>query len=210
MYNRMSGGIVIHQSAIIAPDVILADGVYIGPNVVIREGASIGRFACIGGQPEHKDFFDQKWYERTKGVFIGTNVRIFEMVTVHAGTVEPTQIDAGAAIFNKSHVAHDCHIGKDVIIGGGVYLAGHVRVLQGANVGGRACVHQRCVIGHYSILSAASFLKAHVPPGRKYVGSPARPAGENNLGLERAGLSFPDCHERFGDEFERLTKGVAI
>jgi UDP-N-acetylglucosamine acyltransferase len=40
-----------------------------------------------------------------------------------------------------AHIAHDCHIGDNVIVNG-VALAGHVTVSKFAVIGGLAAVHQ--------------------------------------------------------------------
>lgn len=181
---------IIHESAVVAPDAHLGPGVIIGPKVFIESGVRIGAYSVIGGMPEHKGFYSDVNQERSQGVFIRRDARIFEFVTIHAGTLRPTFIGEQAAIFNHSHIAHDCEIAATATIGGQVTLAGHVVVFSGAIVSGKAAVHQWCCIGSYAMIGAAAFVKAHVPPGETWLGNPARPSGINEIGLQRAGLTL--------------------
>ena len=45
------------------------------------------------------------------------------------------------------HLAHDCHVGDDVIIANGTQLAGHVTVHDRAILSGLVAVHQFVTIG---------------------------------------------------------------
>lgn len=184
----------------------LGHGVWIGPKVIISEDVSIGPYSIIGGAPEHRGFYDDIDMEKSHGVFIGRGARIFEFVTIHAGTLRPTVIDYGAAIFNKSHIGHDCHVGIRAQIGGQCSLAGHVEVMEGANVSGKSCVLQWAVIGAYAFVGGFTFVTKHIPPGEKWIGFPARPVGENTIGLQRADLSYHKCRNQFLESFEELTK----
>ena len=186
---------IIHPTAIIRP------------NVEIEDNVVIGAYAVIGGMPEHAGYYSGL---TTKGVRIHKGVRIFEFVTIHAGTENQTIIEEGAAIFNHSHVAHDCYVGKNAVIGGQVSLAGHTWVMERAVIGGKSCTHQRCVIGAYSFLSPMSYLKAHIPPGELWIGNPARPSGLNQVGLNRAPMTHEMCLERFEETFHALTRNSKL
>ncbi len=200
----MLTGKLIHQSAIVHKSARIGVGAIIGPRVRIAEDVVIGAYSVIGGSPEHRDFYSDVDNEKSVGVTIEAGARIYEFVTIHSGTVQPTHIGENVAIFNHTHIAHDCTLERGCTIGGGVSLAGHVWVMTMANVSGRSCIHQRCVVGAYSILSAASYLKAHMPPGEKWIGSPARPSGFNDVGLQRAGLTQAGCSARYLGSFDQL------
>lgn len=200
----------IHPTARLFPGTILGRGAWIGPGVVIEEDVVIGAYSVIGGPPEHRAFYDDPTCLRSKGVFIEKGARIFEFVTIHAGTGLATRIGQRAAVFNHSHIAHDVVVGAGATIGGHASLAGHVRVMACANVSGRATIHQRAVVGAYSILAMGAVLKGHVPPGEKWIGSPARPAGLNDVGLARAGLTIEKCRELSLELFEALKEGANI
>lgn len=198
----------LHPSVWIHPTARLGKGVVIYPNVTINANVRIGDYSVIGGMPEHRDFYGDNWWMQAKGVTIFEDVRIFEFVTIHAGTKEPTCIDNGASIQNHSHVGHDCFISKNALIGGSVTLAGHVYVMEGATVAGRCAVHQKSVVGAYSILSATSYLKGHVPPGEKWIGNPARPAGLNDVALQRNKMTHEECLREWMAHFEETKRSI--
>lgn len=181
----------IHPTAVIYPNVIIEDDVW------------IGAYSIIGGPPESLRFFDGR---QTKGVIIRNGARIFGMVTIDAGTLQPTLIEKDAAIFQKSHIAHDCVIRYGAIVGGQCSLAGHTVVMNGATVSGKSCTHQWSVVGAYAFLGAMSYLKGHIGVGELWMGNPSRPSGHNLIGLERAGLTIESAQELYGTQFEELIK----
>lgn len=195
---------LVHPEAKVHPSARLGVGCFIGRGVTIEEDVTIGNYACIGGSPEHRDFFYDFGGQKNHGVVIERGARVFEFATVHSGTVQPTRIGRGAAVFNHSHVAHDCEIGTDAIVGGQVSLAGHTTVCTRAQVAGKSCTHQFSVIGPYSFLSAMSYLKGHIPPGELWIGNPARSAGINEVGLSRSKLTHEQVLDAYGEAFANL------
>ena len=175
--------------------------------VAIEEDVYIGAYSVIGGPPEHRDYYNGK---QTFGVRISKGARIFEHVTIHAGTVRQTVIGSNTAIFNHSHIAHDCIIGDGVTIGGQVSLAGHCHIMDGANISGKSCAVHRAVVGAFAFIGGASFITKHIPPGDKYVGNPARFVGINDVGLSRNGMTHRDCEKKYKDEFIRLSEGIRL
>lgn len=200
----------IHHTAKVHQSVVIPHGCYIGPDVIIEKDVVIGAYSIIGGQPEHRDFYDNDWAKRTRSVYIEEGCRLFEFVTIHAGTRRPTIIGAKSAIFNKSHIAHDCLIGRGVTIGGQVSLAGHCTIGFGANISGKSCLAHRVVMGAYAFLGGFSYLTKHMPPGERWVGNPPRFVGHNVVGLERAGLTYEKCIEIYGKEYQSLTEELHV
>lgn len=196
----------VSPSASIHPSVTLRPGCWIGPNVVIEAGVVIGHYAIIGGPPEHRDFYDDVDGENTKGVIIKEGARIFEFATVHAGTKHPTTIGNNAAVFNKAHVAHDCVLEANVQVGGQCSLAGHVYAQRGANISGKSCLVQFAVVGAYAFVGGFTFVTRHVPPGEKWLGFPAKFVSNNDVGLQRAGLTYEECLKLWKQDYDNLTK----
>lgn len=191
----------IHPHAVVSPDAIIEQGVWIGPKVIICGDARIGAYSVIGSSPEHHHYYNDFNGEKCLGVLIFPGVRIFEFVTIHAGTIRQTIIRRDAAIFNKAHIAHDSEIEECATVGGSCTLAGHTVVQQGAILSGMSCTLQRSVIGAYAFVGGNSFVTQHIPPGEKWMGSPARPTGHNEIGLQRAGLSYEDVQSKFTQNF---------
>ncbi len=200
-------GSFVHHSAKVDPGAALSRGVIIGPNVVIEAGVWIGAYSVIGdGPPEHSEYFDDLNNERTFGVHIKKGARIFQHATIHAGIERPTMIGEGACVMRHCHVAHDCTVERGAIISGGSSLAGYVWVMTKAIVGAHSIVHQHCVIGAYAFLGMGSGLHAHVPPGEKWLGFPARRMGFNDVGLMRAGMTLNGCVALHFGMFEHLSE----
>lgn len=201
---------IISKYAHVAPGAKIGPGSIIGPGVTIADDVIIGPYCVIGGRPEHRSFFNG---EPTAGTMIEAGARIFEFVTIHSGTTRATSIGRGTAIFNRTHIGHDCIIEDGAIIGGQCSLAGHVHVMTKANISGKSCVVQKAVIGAYGFLGGMSYLTKHIPPGQKWLGFPgsyARFVDMNFVGLERANLSICECTDHYKDTFEALIKGVDL
>lgn len=196
--------VYVHETANIHPDVQIEHFVVIGPYVTIDKGVRIGSHSVIGGRPEHGNIPGIGWESKVLGVHIHKNTVISESVTVHSGIKDKTKILEGTHIHNHSHIGHDSVIGAGVTIGGHTTIAGHVRIMDKAWVSGQNSMHQWCVIGAYAFLGAGSFLKGHIPPGEKWMANPARPAGENSVGLLRAEMTFNDCRDKYDEEFKHL------
>jgi UDP-N-acetylglucosamine acyltransferase len=86
------------------------------------------------------------------------------------------------------HVAHDCQLGNNIIMGNAANLAGHVVVEDHAVVSGLTGVHQFVRIGKMSMIGAHSKVVKDVPPYILVDGHPARVNGINVIGLRRNGV----------------------
>ena len=200
----------IHPTAVVAPDVELAEGVEIGPyavvgpyvhigentvigsHVVIEGHTDIGarcrifQFASIGVQPQ-----DLKFRGEPTRVVIGNDNTIREFVTIHRATVS----DIGVTIMGDhnlimaySHIAHDCKLGNHVIMVNAANLAGHIHVEDYAIIGGLTGVHQFTRIGAHCIIGGASAISKDVAPYLLVSGNRAKPHGLNLIGLKRRGF----------------------
>ncbi len=93
-----------------------------------------------------------------------------------------------------AHIGHNCIIGNNVIVANNCLLAGHVRVDDGAFLGGGSTFHQFMHIGRLVMVQGSSAFGKDLPPfviaaERNYV------FGLNIVGLRRAGLSVNDRDE---------------
>ena len=148
----------IHQTAIVDPKAQIGAGVEIGPYSVIGGGAVIGEKcviqshvviegsvkmgarnfvghgSIIGTAPQDLGFKN----EIKSGVEIGQGNVIREHCTIHRGAAEGsnTVMGDGNFLMVGAHLGHDCRIGSGVVIANNTLLAGHVRIDDGAFVGG--------------------------------------------------------------------------
>jgi UDP-N-acetylglucosamine acyltransferase len=188
----------IHPTAVIGPDVKIGTGNTVGPYAVILGITEIGNDNWIGphvviGTPgemrggEHPVLWDGSGNDAT--VRIGDRNIIREFTTVQSGAIVGTKIGDDCYIMTKSHIPHDGVLGNGVTISCSVMIGGHSTVLDGANVGLGAVVHQRLVIGERAMVGMGSVVTKNVPPYATAFGNPAVVRNSNKVGMERAGLS---------------------
>ena len=192
---------VIGVGSVVGPYSIIEDGVVLGvgcslaAHVILRRGAvlgdavSIDSFAVIGGDPQSLNFD----VSIQSGVVIGDRVVIREGSTVHRSSSDGTDtlIGDGCFLMAQAHVAHDCQLGKDVVLANNVMLGGHVTVGDKVFMGGGAGIHQFCRIGTYAMIAGNASIVADVPP---YVMAAERnmARGLNMVGLRRGGFERSD------------------
>lgn len=194
----------IHSTAIIGQNAIIGDNNEIGPycfldNCVIGDNNIFSSHVIIGQAPEHRRA------QGTYSVEIGNFNTFREFITVHCGTTRATEIGSRNYFMTGSHVAHDCLIFSDVTMTNGARLAGHVIVMDGANLGLNSCVHQHQIIGAYAMLGMGTVVTKGVSicPGEIWVGNPAEFLKKNEIGLDRASITDDDLLN-FEKQFEKL------
>jgi UDP-N-acetylglucosamine acyltransferase len=178
--------------AVIGPKVTIGDGTRVASHAVIDcnarigAGVQIGVGTVVGGPPQ-----DLKYKGEETWVEIGDHTVIREYSTINRGSTASGRTSIGARCFLMTyvHVAHDCHIGDDVIIANGVQMAGHVTIGDRANISGLTPIHQFCSIGTLAFVGGGSRVNQDVPPYVKAVGNPMQLYGLNSVGLQRAGFS---------------------
>ena len=203
---------MIDKTAIIHPSAQIAEGVVIGPNVIIGENVklasgvkiianaylefceigestTISPFASIGTAPQDLGYKD----EPTK-VVVGKNCLIRESVTINraSGEGKVTVVGDKCMLMTGAHLAHNCHLGDEVILANLVTLGGHVHVGFGAFIGGMGVYHQNIRIGEMSIISGFSAARQDILPFSKNDGCPASATGLNVVALKRRGVSQED------------------
>jgi UDP-N-acetylglucosamine acyltransferase len=188
---RLGTGVTIGPYAIIGPQVTVGDRCRIGPratlqqNVLLAEDVRIGDGSILGGDPQ-----DLKYGGEETWVEVGQGTIIREYSTINRGTAATFKTTVGARCFIMTyvHLAHDCHVGDDVVIANATQCAGHVTIHDRAILSGLNAVHQFVTIGTYAFVGGGSRVNQDIPPYVKAVGNPMELYGLNSLGLQRAGL----------------------
>lgn len=189
---ELGKGVTVGPYVIIGPNVSVGDGCRIGPratlqrNVRLAEEVSIGDGSILGGDPQDLKFGgEETWVE------IGPGTIIREYSTINRATAATFKTTVGARCFIMSyvHLAHDCHVGDDVVIANATQCAGHVTIHDRAILSGLNAVHQFVTIGTYAFVGGGSRVNQDIPPYVKAVGNPMELYGLNSIGLQRAGFS---------------------
>ena len=173
----------------IGPEVQISDGVelisnvYIEGKVRVGKGTKIFPFASIGTPPQ-----DLKYKGEANSLEIGENNVIREYVTINPGTKgggKKTIIGNNCLLMISSHVAHDCHIGNNVVIANNVPLGGHVIIEDSVVIGGNSAVQQFTRIGRLAMIGGMTgVLKDVIPFGLSF-GNRNYLRGINIIGLKR-------------------------
>ena len=195
---KVAESVVIEPFVSIGKNVTIDEGTWIGPNVSIMDGARIGKNckifpgAVISAIPQ-----DLKYQGEDTTAEIGNNTTIRECVTVNRGTQSKgkTVVGDNCLLMAYVHVAHDCFIGNNVILGNASNLAGEIKVDDFAILSGLVAVHQFVHIGSHVIISGGSLVRKDVPPFIKAAREPLAYVGINSVGLRRRNFSNEKIQE---------------
>lgn len=201
----------IHPTALVSPNAKIGEGCYIGAfstigdevelgknvrldshvvidgNTIIDDETHIFPFVSIGLAPQ-----DLKYGGEITKTRIGKRNQIREFVTIHRGTINGggiTQIGDDNLLMAQAHVAHDCHLGNEIIMANAATLAGHVTIYDKASVGAYSGVHQFCRVGREAFIGGYSVVVKDALPFAISQGNHAKCYGLNRVGLKRKGYS---------------------
>jgi len=212
---------MIHSTAIISPKAIIGKNVLIGPYVVVEDdviiddnsqilagsilqnGTRLGKNCYIGPYASIATIpMDSHFKNEASLAIIGDNVQIRNYVTVSraSGENKATVIANNTMIMPNVHVAHNCQIGKEVVIVSGVKLGGHVEIEDYAFISANTLVHQFCRIGKYALTAAGSGINRDVLPFSMVYGHQAKHFRLNKIGLERRGI--------VGERYKLIEKAI--
>lgn len=206
----------IHQTAIVEKGATLAKDVKIGPycvvgaNVTLAAGVELVSHVCVAGNTEVGENTkiypfasighapqDLKYKGEKSKLIIGRDNIIREQVSMNPGTQGGgmvTSIGDNCLFMVGAHVAHDCHIGNNVIMANNATLGGHVFVDDYAIIGGLSAVHQFVRIGKHAIVGGMSGVEHDVIPYGSVIGERASLAGLNLVGLKRRNFDRETIH----------------
>jgi UDP-N-acetylglucosamine acyltransferase len=206
--------VLIHQTAIVSSSAKIGKDVKIGPYSIIGsnvelddnvevmshvcidgftkigEGTRIFPFAVIGYAPQDLKFKGEK-----SQLIIGKHNVIREYVTMHPGTEGDsmkTVVGDHNLFMIGVHIAHDCVVGSNIVMGNNATLGGHVKIEDEVIIGGLAAIHQWVKIGYGAIIGGMSGVERDVIPHGAVKGERAHLYDINIIGLRRNGV---DRHE---------------
>ena len=202
---------MIHETAIVHPKAEVGENVEIGAYSIVRENVTIGsrtkigphvvidpyvdigsdcrifQFAAIGAEPQDLKFSGEKTF-----VKIGSGNVIREFVTIHRGTADGsgvTEIGEDNLIMAYSHIAHDCKLGRRIVLSNNATLAGHITIGDYSVIGGLVAIHQFVRVGNFAFIGGKSAVVKDIPPYMIAAGDRAKLHGLNVVGLKRQGFS---------------------
>ena len=190
---QIAADVRIGPFSVIGADVVIGAGTWIGPHAVINGPTRIGadnkifQFASLGDAPQ-----DKKYKGEPTRLEIGDRNVFRESVTVNRGTTQAkgvTYIGNDNLLMAYSHVAHDCHLGDQIVMANCATLGGHVEIGDWVIMGGLSAVHQFTKVGAHCFIAHNAAVTRDVPPYVMAVGRPAVPHSVNSEGLKRRGFT---------------------
>lgn len=163
----------IGEDCVIYPCVTLYDRVSAGDRCIIHSGTVIGAdgfgFEMAAGA--------YRKVPQVGTVEIGADVEIGANTCIDRATLGATIIGDGTKLDNLVHIAHNCRIGRHVVIAAQTGLAGGVTIGDYAVIGGQVGVGDKVRIEARAVVgSGAGILTSKiVRAGEPVWGTPARP-----------------------------------
>lgn len=169
-------GVHIGANCNIAANVTIYPGVTIGDHVIIHSGAVLGGDGF--GYVRDAETGAYEKFPQVGTLEIGDNVEIGCNATIDRGALGKTVIGSGTKIDNMVHIAHNCQVGRNVVIAAQTGISGSCVIEDGAIIAGQVGIADHCRIEEGVILGA----QCGVPTGKVirgkgilFWGTPARP-----------------------------------
>ncbi len=195
---KIGEGVVIEPFAFVDDNVEIGDGTLVMSNANIRFGARIGKNcrifpgAVISAIPQ-----DLKFVGEDTLAIVGDNTTVRECATVNRGTKSrgETRVGNNCLLMAYSHLAHDCIVKNNVIIGNATQVAGEVEIDDFAILSGGCLVHQFTCIGRNVMVQGGSRIGKDLPPFIMAGREPISYVGLNSVGLRRHQFTSEQINE---------------
>jgi UDP-3-O-[3-hydroxymyristoyl] glucosamine N-acyltransferase len=185
---RLGQGSSIGPHAVLGDNVVLGDDCEILANVTIYAGTSLGNRvlvqagAVLGatgfGYARNSASGEYIAFPQQGTLAIEDDVEIGANSTIDRGALGETRIGAGTKIDNLVHIAHNCVVGRNVVIASQTGISGSCVIEDGAVLGGQVGLGEHAHIGPGVILGGGAGVLSHKKvrgPGEVFWGRPARP-----------------------------------
>ena len=190
----------IHPTAIIDPEAQLGKDVYVGPyvhigNAKIGDGCRISSFvriydnvligkncyfkegAVIGGPGfgfERDESGNRFRFPQIGKVVIGDHVEVGANSCIDRGALSDTILEDYVKIDNLCQIAHNVHLGKNVVITGCSAVSGSCVLGDDVWVGPNSIIRDQRKIGKNAFIGMGSVVMRNVPEGEVWSGNPAK------------------------------------
>lgn len=169
-------GVVVGRECEILANVTIYSGTTLGDRVVVQAGAVLGAtgfgYARNSATGEYIAFPQQGTLAIEDDVEIGANS------TIDRGALGETRIGSGTKIDNLVHIAHNCVVGRNVVIASQTGISGSCVIEEGAVLGGQVGLGEHAHIGPGVVLGGGAGVLSHKKvrgAGEVFWGRPARP-----------------------------------
>ncbi|HEY4378745.1 MAG TPA: UDP-3-O-(3-hydroxymyristoyl)glucosamine N-acyltransferase [Acidobacteriaceae bacterium] len=175
-HTVLGDGVILGDDCEILANVTIYTGAILGDRVIVQSGAVLGStgfgYARNSATGEYLAFPQQGTLIIENDVEIGANT------TIDRGALGETRIGSGTKIDNLVHIAHNCVLGRNVIIAAQTGISGSSIIEDGAILGGQVGLGEHAQVGPGVILGGGAGVLSHKKvrgPGEVFWGRPARP-----------------------------------
>ncbi len=185
-------GVRIGSDCTLHAGVTLYDAVRLGSRVILHSGCVVG--ADGFGFTLTEDHYEK--FPQVGTVEIGDDVEIGANCCIDRAALGATRIGDGTKLDNMVHVAHNCNIGKHVVVAAQTGFSGSVTVGDYAVIGGQVGIGEQASIDARAIIGgkAGILTSQRIQAGEPVWGVPARPLRQHLKGLAYVG-KMPELRE---------------
>jgi UDP-3-O-[3-hydroxymyristoyl] glucosamine N-acyltransferase len=172
----LGDGAVIGNDCILLANVTIYSDTTLGDRVVVQSGAVLGSTGF--GYARNSTTGEYLAFPQQGTLVIEDDVEIGANTTIDRGALGETRIGAGTKIDNLVHIAHNCVLGRNVIIAAQTGISGSSIIEDGAILGGQVGLGEHAHVGPGVILGGGAGVLSHKKvrgPGEVFWGRPARP-----------------------------------
>ena len=169
--SHVGAGAIVGAGTELRERVVVADGVRLGARCRIQAGAVLGSDGfgyAVGSAGAER-------IHHLGTVVLGDDVEIGANACVDRGTLGDTTIGDRTKVDNLVQIAHNVHIGCDVLVAGQTGIAGSTRLGDRVVVGGAAGIGDHLSVGDDARIAGGAGVTKDVPVGEAWGGSPAQP-----------------------------------
>jgi UDP-3-O-[3-hydroxymyristoyl] glucosamine N-acyltransferase len=172
----LGDGVVLGDDCDLLANATIYSGTVLGDRVIVQAGAVLGSTGF--GYARNPATGEYVSFPQQGTLVIGNDVDIGANTTIDRGALGETRIGAGTKIDNLVHIAHNCIIGRNVIIAAQTGISGSSIIEDGAILGGQVGLGEHAHVGPGVILGGGAGVLSHKKvrgPGEVFWGRPARP-----------------------------------
>lgn len=199
-------GCVIEEEARVGADSVLHALVFVGRRCEVGERCEIHPHTTIGSDGYAYAQDDQGHHHKVPQlgtVVLEDDVEIQSNCAIDRAAFDVTRIGRGTKIDNLCHIAHNCQIGRHVLLTGGFFAAGSSSVGDHCVTGGRATLTDHVNVCAGVQLGGLSAVTKDVTEPGAYSGYPLQPM-KKFLRTTSTLVHLPEMRKRLAELERRL------